>query len=366
MRARTLLSLPLFLLGLACAEESPEHPSEHTATATGALTIDPMPALDIVATGVDGLVIGSVVDATRLSNGSIAVADRADSRILFLDSSGRFVRESGHRGKGPGEYTSLASIQQCSRDTLFVWDRMQGQMVVLDSAGELVRQYRPRGNPDDVVCSLHGDFALTTLVSRHAPSARAPLARGIVDLTNARGDSVGSLGEIGLGESRPLGSVTKIAMSHERVYVGAGDAALVAAYSLAGEPLDTFRLGRARRAPSESNYEAAIEELVTSLRSESDREPAREYLRKIPMPEYLPAYRNLLTDTSGALYAVTSALGDGVTEIQVVDPNGKRIGELRLPVDVTVFEVGTDYILGATEDPKGEEHILLYHIARKP
>jgi len=366
MNPRTLIRLSLLLLGLACSSERASDTSRLAATATGGFSIDPVPALDIVATGANGLIVGSVADATRLSNGSIVVADHAESRILYLDSSGRFVRESGRRGKGPGEYISLASIQQCSRDTLFVWDRVQGRMVVLDSAGEFVRQYRPRGNPDDVICSLHGDFALTTILNRRAPSARAPLARGTVVLTNARGDSVGSLGEIGLGESRPLGSVTKVAVSQDRLYVGTGDSAFVAAYSLAGEPLDTFRLGRALRAPTESNYEAAIEELVTSLRSESDREPAREYLRKIPMPEYLPAYRNLLTDTSGALYAVTSALGDGVTEIQVIDPNGRRIGELRLPVDVSVFEVGTDYILGATEDPKGEEHILLYHIARKP
>jgi hypothetical protein len=49
----------------------------------------------------------------------------------------------------------------------------------------------------------------------------------------------------------------------------------------------------------------------------------------------------------------------------VVDANGKAIGQISMPVGVTPFAIGRDYVLGVRRDEDGLEHIVQYTLQRR-
>lgn len=61
---------------------------------------------------------------------------------------------------------------------------------------------------------------------------------------------------------------------------------------------------------------------------------------------------------------VTSIPGDDATELRAIGADGGIVADLRLPVDMIVYEVGRDYILGTYEDGDGEPHVVMYRIRR--
>jgi len=66
-------------------------------------------------------------------------------------------------------------------------------------------------------------------------------------------------------------------------------------------------------------------------------------------------------DPAGSLWVVTSAPGDDRTELHGFSPSGQSLGEIRLPIETRLFEVGSEHILDAYEAPDGQAHVALYH-----
>jgi len=44
--------------------------------------------------------------------------------------------------------------------------------------------------------------------------------------------------------------------------------------------------------------------------------------------------------------------------------SGQQVIELTIPRNLVVFEIGTDYILGRSEDSDGEHHVVIYRLRR--
>ncbi|MGH9793266.1 MAG: hypothetical protein ACRD5G_00710 [Candidatus Acidiferrales bacterium] len=150
-----------------------------------------------------------------------------------------------------------------------------------------------------------------------------------------------------------MGKATQLATGDEFVYVGTADSAFVDAYRVDGTPAGTFPIGLAGRRTTQRNQDAVIETAVSALIAE-EREAARAMLRSMPMPEQLPPYYGLFADILGNLWAVTSLPGDSTTSLMAIDGKGRRIGEIRMPLELRVFEIGEDYILGGYQAADGE------------
>lgn len=73
----------------------------------------------------------NIVNAVRLSNGTIVVANAGTRELRFFDSSGRFLYAQGRQGEGPGEYRTLTGLWRMGGDTLVAYDRSLGRMTVV-------------------------------------------------------------------------------------------------------------------------------------------------------------------------------------------------------------------------------------------
>ena len=355
----------LFLLlgALACHTSSGR---KVQAGAAGSVSIDTVPVLDIGSVDASGSVVfTNVIDAARLSSGVIVVADRGSRSIRFFSPRGVRVREVGRKGEGPGEYGLLTWIKRCAPDTLYIWDARYSRMTVLDSAGAFVRQFALPGNSDAISCTNSSIFVVLGypkgdgMYSEHSPPTTAELTAYSSD-----GSRLHAFGSVSFGVLRPLAARTTVAVTGDRVFVGPGDSASIRVMTLSGTPLTPIALGVAGRPVEPRHYSAAIEHLLFFFMVPKDRERPREILFKIPAPKVLPAYREIFTDPTGAIWAVTSPLGDGVTVLQGADSLGKPLGVLRIPVELDVHEIGRDYLLGIAENASGEQRVLLYRLHR--
>lgn len=333
--------------------------------ATGRLRADPAPFLALTATGPSGDVrFGRAVDGTRLRSGVVVVADVAEHNLVFLDSTGRVLRRVGRRGRGPGEFQYLSWLERCSTDSLFTWDPILSRVEVRDTAGRLARGFRLPGRPARISCSARGHFAvIMRQPALQLPSADSPVYLATLVFATSAGDSVGTLGDIRVGQNRPLAAIAQIAMAQDRLYVGNADSALVVAYDAAGKVVARVATGQSARPATKAHYERAIQKLVVGM-GESERGPIVERLRSIPMPQYLPAYSALAADPEGALWVVSSVPGDGATLIEALGVDGVRLGSLWISVELDLYEVGEDYVLGAYEAADGEQRILGVRVRR--
>jgi hypothetical protein len=119
------------------------------------------------------------------------------------------------------------------------------------------------------------------------------------------------------------------------------------------------------RPTAQHHYEAAVEHLIANRTSRSEKDMLRRQLLAIPRPTTLPAYFALLVDPGGWLWVVTSPHGEGMTVLEGRRPDGTAAGELRLPVELQVFEVGHDYVLGAEATVSGEQRVLVWRFQRQ-
>ena len=76
----------------------------------------------------------------RLSDGSIAVVDRASAEIRIFDATGRHLRSMGQRGEGPGEFTDAFILWVTAGDTLWVGNYYPWSYNVFTAQGQFVRR----------------------------------------------------------------------------------------------------------------------------------------------------------------------------------------------------------------------------------
>lgn len=329
------------------------------------LALDPVPLLRVENTGVEP-VFGWAVDATLLPGNRLVIADMSASELVFLDARGRLAKTAGREGQGPGEYQLLYWLEQCENQSLFAWDPGLARVAVLDDQGRFLRQFRPPGAPARLACTRQGRLlAVMRTRSLQRPSSESPVHTAPVIIANSQGDSIGSLGEMRVGVNRPLGAVAQFAMSDDAVYFGPADSAVVHAFDHGGRWQRTIPVGKAGRPTAQHHYEAAVEHLIANRTSRSEKDMLRRQLLAIPRPTTLPAYFALLVDPGGWLWVVTSPPGEGMTVLEGRRPDGTAAGELRLPAELQVFEVGHDYVLGAEATANGEQRILVWRFTRQ-
>lgn len=358
----------LALTALACA---PGDGSRGTTSAVTTWSVDSAPLVDIPDTTAAGKVAFSYpVGATRLSDGSIVIADGWDARVQYFDSRGSLRATAGRKGEGPGEFSAPTWLGQCGVDSVFVWDFRLGRMTVLDQAGRYVRSFRVPAEPGDLVtpalmtCSRQGLFALLTIGSDEMSNSFDPAGdtpvHGPLWLADAEGRTLTVVGTVTLGRVRPLGGVAHVAVTADRLFLGTNDSAYVAAYTLDGVAAGTFSLRVARRPPTEANYQKALEQQVAQMLDADARRQMMDVMAPIPMPELVPPYAGMFASPDGTVWIQVSHPGDSTTALRGIHAKGRIVSDLNVSADLRVFEVGGDYVLGASEDALGVPHVVVY------
>jgi DNA-binding beta-propeller fold protein YncE len=94
--------------------------------------------------------------------GDIFVSDGyGNSRIVKFDKEGRFVKEWGRRGGGPGEFHTPHSVVVDEKGMVYVADRENYRIQVFDADGKFVSQWRDIGSPWGLALTNDGNLLMS-------------------------------------------------------------------------------------------------------------------------------------------------------------------------------------------------------------
>jgi hypothetical protein len=340
--------------------------SERPLVDIGAVQDDPAQQLDRVS------------DAHRFPDGRIAVANAGSGEIRLFDARGRHLATVGRKGRGPGEFETVSSIEALPGDSLLVYDRYAGRLSWFDKDGKYVRSFPVGvgmgGSVDYVGRLADGSFLLTLSAPFRGPPSEG-LARDTITLLrrpwSGRADSLASFpGEeqaVMVRErtinrvSYPFMRRTLLAVDGDGFWVGPSDD-----YTLERRrPDGSVELILHRRhtaAPVKGPY-------LDSLRAMQRRAygpEAERALDGIPAGETLPAYQRLLQDAEGYLWVESFGWpGENVSAWDVFDEAGKLLGTVRLPPRFRLTQVGKNFVVGVRQDEVDVEHVQVMTLSRQ-
>ncbi len=92
-------------------------------------------------------------DVIVAPNGDIFVSEghgRGNNRVMKFTKDGKFIKEWGKLGTGPGEFDQPHALAFDSKGRLFVGDRNNNRVQVFDQDGKFITEYRQFGRPSGI------------------------------------------------------------------------------------------------------------------------------------------------------------------------------------------------------------------------
>ena len=321
-----------------------------------------------------------VMDATRLPDGRIVIANTGSSELRVFNPDGSHATTLGRRGEGPGEFASNAPtvVALWPGDSIAAPNGRRGRLSIFDRDGNHGRDVRLELGIADVVdllpdggivtggiAAMHGGMTGSTGLVRPDVEWKVLGADGNPDASF--GEFPGTEwwavfsrgGEIRSSRVHPFGRNTVGAAWGDLVAIGdqavyeikafAADGTLVRVVRRDGDP------GSPTRAEQDSYWERRYADRPSDSRAESLRA-----VKDMPLVESYPAFSRILSDRLGHLW-----VQERWSSIWTVfDPEGRVQGLVEMPSGLRVFEIGEDYILGRSRDDLGVEYVQLRALSR--
>ncbi len=98
-------------------------------------------------------------DVIVAPNGDIFVADghgvTSNDRIVKFDKNGKYIKEWGKKGTGPGEFDIPHALAFDSKGRLFVGDRNNNRIQIFDQNGNFIEQWTQFSRPSGIFIDRH-------------------------------------------------------------------------------------------------------------------------------------------------------------------------------------------------------------------
>ena len=289
--------------------------------------------------------------ATRLPDGRVAIADTWGGQIDFFDRTGKPLKSVGRRGSAPGEYATPSIVGRCDGRHIYIRDGALFRATVLDTAGSFVRSYA--ADQSAFVCNDENEF-LFVKADPPESAGRGYLPaqiQGTVFYTKGERKAKAIIPRIFAYQPTTLGPVTRFALASDRFYVtyGFADSQFVDVFNLKGKKITRFPTHLPTRIVTDEMYNGFMQQSVAAVEKIEARVRSHAFLHQFPKPLHTPVASQLLIDPDENLWLVRSFPGDVTTLIRVFNKKGVMLADVELPVQLQVYEVGEDYLLGMYE-----------------
>ncbi len=346
------------LLALSCARA--DQPSNEPA-----VPLSPTLALDLPMGDADSVLVAELQDATRLSDGRIALLDAGRKVVVLVASDGSTLGAFGGQGAGPGEYRFPEALGRCAADSLFVWDMGRSKATILGPEGRTAREVRPAvPTAYQFSCLPDGRFvAMDASKSVGAPRAsngKAALIHGALVIMSPEGDSLAAVPDLVLGEAKVVGQLAGMAVLNDRVVIGLNGSNELVSYEFDGTRIGAVRVAVTAVPLSDRRFEAMVDKPVADMGGDSTvRARLRQMILAEGKPELAPLFSSMHGSPDGTVWWVTSLPGDSTTTLLGFRGDAPA-RSLQLPAGTEVFEVGSDYLLAKRTDEEGFERLVMW------
>lgn len=348
--------------------------------------IDSAPRLEIgVEAGEEPYELNRVFHAMRQPDGTILVGNSGSGEIRVFDATGRYVRAIGRRGNGPGEFGEYSTVRvfRASDGSLVAYDGGNLRIHHFDSSGTYQRTVRIESTADGLRAffqDLFGDGSWLMLALqpelRNEPGTYLRSAQqyvrfsaegkplGVLRSVEGRTRFVNKVGEITHFPYLPFTAEPLAGAQGERVYIVAGGAPELEVRDLNGALVRMSRIGLdlPRTADVWDRYR---ESSLASM--DSTQRPRYEHFYGLnhPLPERVPAFQTLLVDADSNVWLERYRLPwETDSRWEVIDPEGRWLGELAAPARLRLLQIGHDFVLGRQADSLGVERVRVHALRR--
>lgn len=335
-----------------------------------------------------------VVDATRLSDGRLVIANGGTSELRYYSADGVHLMTVGGEGDGPGEFRGLMQITALPGDTLMVLSFRPGLSwfgpdgAFLDS--RRIDFWGLGGAPcrlgegnwfalDDgsLLTILEDNFGISGCPPTPPSPWRQSALVGRTDPTSGRFDTLAILPgtERNSPNYRVFGTSLLMTWGAAAVYLADTGSRDILKLGLSGDTLAVWRNPFERRPVSRA---------ARAVRRRERRRPDGSLLAGADYlyPDRYPTAGRLLAGPSGELWVMAyPALTEPISswrlarafafvmdpagaEWRVLDDDGRVLAHVRTPPGVFPLEVGADYVLGLSRDAFDLETISVHRLLR--
>lgn len=131
-------------------------------------------------TGADGFMQPN--DVITSADGTIYVAEGHggdNARIVLFDKTGKYLREFGKKGTGPGEFDQPHGLAFDAQGRLFVADRSNNRIQIMSADGQFIEEWKQFSRPSGIFIDKTGMLYATDSESGSIDPARKEWKRGI-------------------------------------------------------------------------------------------------------------------------------------------------------------------------------------------
>lgn len=348
--------------------------------------LSPTPSMTLGA--VDGggpQSFGRVADIATVGDGKVVVVDALANEVRVFTPEGVHERTIGRSGQGPGEFSSVSSVQVVAADTLAVFDRGLRRLSRFLLSGQLVderdlSQVEYRGELAFInEVELLGGGAVATREARDFSGEGDGVTRDtthfLVVLPGSR-DAVGIDSVPGVWTLRttyrgrqlfrlqPLTPYPQFAVWSDTLYLTSGEHFEIRKATREGL-VGIIRRKLAAPMVLEEDRTQFVDLTLERVPAE-ERSDARELLEGMPLPERLPAYRKVLVDPDGNVWAERYA-SPGIVpgpEWDVFTTGGQYLGAVENLDGLDWFEVGRDHVLGVWTDDLDVQYVRVHSLEK--
>jgi hypothetical protein len=163
----------------------------------------------------------------------------------------------------------------------------------------------------------------------------------------------------------PFGRTRTAVVHGDSIYTGDGSSFEIWDLDDSGELVRIIR----RDVEPEPVDDSAIRALEAGILQRTERENLRRERNRMfsewTYPAFQPSYDRLLLDRGGNLWVRHYSLAPQEdAEWTVFDPDGRWLGVVGMPAELTVKEIGLDYVLGVWTDELGVECVQLHVLTK--
>ena len=324
----------------------------------------------------------AVEDATRLSDGRIAVANGGTSEIRFFSADGGYLESWGALGEGPGEFAQWdpEAVSAWPGDSIVAAAWWRGQIMVFDADGNPGRTatlgegrfsflgLMPDGDilaKPSILIGMNFGAGGSTLRRQEAEFAViAPTGEIRASLGTRPGDEWYFSPTGPAGRPHPCGRSVLATLWGPLAVVSANDSYEIRAYDSDGVLAKIVRRDHELRPPTQAELDAWFADSYGD-RSEEDRARLSALFEGMTLVDFFPAFSALHSDPLGYLWVQEYRLPEQNENVWTVfDADGRVQGFVETPSGLDVVEIGEDYILGTTTDELGVERVQLWPLER--
>lgn len=400
---RIMIWLCLTTICFACGDDTLRDPTSLVRDSAGVKVVDVLlpqwlpgeewhvdrePMVVIGAGDADRGPLFRVRGAVRLNDGTIVVANVGSSELIYYDSSGQWLRNSGRRGQGPGEFgggTGPWSLWKRQADTVAAWDFSNLRLSFFNAEGHFVRSVllHPKA---ETPTRLAGVLDEGQIVTYHVPFSQGDRPDGtefrdsvlyqlfasdgtwlenIALLPGVERWSFEWMGRWRQGV-RPFYRAPNTAAGKSSFYYTSGDRFEILRFNAAGRLEAVVRVRAEPRRVTDKDISDFIDDRMADAPDASDGVRAwRRILDNAPFPERFPAFEQLVVDAIGNSWArLYDTPSDSVATWMVFGPNDTLFGSVVTPRRFTVYEIGMEYVLGVWRDEADAEYVRMYRLTK--